>query len=122
MFSLEGCVYEPGEHHVANLSFALGSDSSVPPGTDIQLVFNYTLASDPGANEIPSSGEGSMVTFGQLGDVDNDGAINVLDIVNMVNFALQIDEPTEYELWSADLNQDGDINVLFNTLKEFSKK
>ena len=112
MFSLEGCAYEPGEHHIANLSFATGSNSSVPPGTDIQLVFNYTLVSDPGANEIPSSGEGSMVTFGQLGDVDNDGTINVLDIVNMVNFALQIDEPTDYELWSADLNQDGDINVL----------
>jgi hypothetical protein len=29
-----------------------------------------------------------------------------------VNFALQIDEPTQYEFWAADLNQDGDINVL----------
>ena len=112
MFSLEGCVYEPGEHHVANLSFTTTTNSAIPPGTDIHLGFNYTLVSDPDANEIPSSGEGSMVTFGQFGDVDSDGAINVLDIVNMVNFALQIDEPTEYEFWAADLNQDGDINVL----------
>jgi hypothetical protein len=112
MFSLEGCVYEPGEHHVANLSFTVAAGSTVPPGTDVHLVFNYTLVSDPGANEIPSSGDGSMVTFGQLGDVNGDGAINVVDIVNMVNFALQIDEPIEYESWAADLNQDGDINVL----------
>ena len=112
MFSLEGCVYEPGEHHVANLSFTVAAGSTVPPGTDVHLVFNYTLVSDPDANEVPSSGEGSMVTFGQLGDVNSDGAINVVDIVNMVNFALQIDEPTEYESWAADLNQDGNINVL----------
>jgi hypothetical protein len=112
MFSLEGCVYEPGEHHVANLSFTVATGSTVPPGTDVHLVFTYTLVSDPGANEIPSSGQGSMVSFGQLGDVNSDGAINVVDIVNIVNFALQIDEPTEYESWSADLNQDGDINVL----------
>ena len=112
MFSLEGCVYEPGEHHVANLSFTVATGSTVPPGTDVHLVFNYTLVSDPGANEIPSSGEGSMVTFGQLGDVNGDGAINVIDIVNMVNFALQIDEPAGYQSWAADLNQDGDINVL----------
>ena len=111
IFSLEGCVYEPGEdHHVANLSFTIEGD--VPPGTQLPLVFNYTLASDPNANEIPSSGEGSIVTFGQLGDVNGDGLINVVDIVNMVNFALQIDEPAEYESWAADLNQDGNINVL----------
>jgi hypothetical protein len=112
IFSLEGCVYEPGEHHVANLSFTVATGSTVPPGTDIHLVFTYTLASDPDANEIPSVGEGSMVTFGQLGDVNGDGAINVVDIVNMVNFALQIEEPSEYESWAADLNQDGDINIL----------
>ena len=57
------------------------------------MVFNYTLVSDPGANEIPSAGEGSIVTFGQLGDVNSDGTINVVDIVIMVNFALQIDVP-----------------------------
>lgn len=111
IFSLEGCVYEPGEdHHVANLSFTV--EGNVPAGAQVPLVFNYTLVSDPDANEIPSAGEGSMVTFGQSGDVNGDGAINVVDIVNMVNFALQIDEPTEYESWAADLNQDGDINIL----------
>jgi len=111
IFSLEGCVYEPGQdHHVANLSFTVEGD--VPAGAQVPMVFNYTLVSDPDANEIPSAGEGSMVTFGQLGDVNGDNAINVVDIVNMVNFALQIDEPSEYESWAADLNQDGDINIL----------
>jgi hypothetical protein len=111
IFSLEGCVYEPGQdHHVANLSFTVEGD--VPAGTQVPLVFNYTLVSDSDANEIPSMGEGSMVTFGQLGDVNGDGAINVVDIVNMVNFALQSDEPTTYESWASDLNEDGEINVL----------
>ncbi len=111
MFSLEGCAYEPGEtHHVANLSFTV--EGSVPAGTELPLTFNYTLVSDPDANEIPSAGEGSVVTFGQPGDVNGDGDVNVVDIVNMVNFALQVEEPTDYEFSAADLNNDGDINIL----------
>ena len=42
-----------------------------------------------------------------LGDINNDGEINVLDVVSMVNIALN----TAYNS-SADLNNDMQINVL----------
>ena len=46
-----------------------------------------------------------------LGDVNHDGVINVLDIVNIVNMIL--DGPAGEEgLLVADLNGDGDINIL----------
>jgi len=46
-----------------------------------------------------------------LGDVNDDGLINILDIVLLVNFILQINTPTENEFLAADYNEDGNLNV-----------
>jgi hypothetical protein len=111
MFSLEGCVFEAyEEHHVANLAFS--SEGFPIPGLEIPLVFNETIASDPDGNEIQSEGIGTIVTFGMQGDINADGAINVMDIVQLVNFVLNIDEPTDYEFWAGDVNVDGTLNVI----------
>ena len=47
-----------------------------------------------------------------LGDVNNDSMINVLDIVTMVNFILDVDQPDECSEDVSDFNDDGLINVL----------
>ena len=46
-----------------------------------------------------------------LGDVNDDGSINILDIVMVVNFILQIDTPEGNEFLAADYNVDGYLNV-----------
>jgi len=47
-----------------------------------------------------------------LGDVNDDGVINVLDIVRIVNIILENEPlPTEYELWAGDVNSDGQIDI-----------
>ena len=46
------------------------------------------------------------------GDINNDGIINVLDIVQTVNFVMGLTTPTEDESCAADYNADGIINVL----------
>ena len=47
-----------------------------------------------------------------LGDVNNDGAIDVLDIVRIVNIIMENDPPpTEDELWASDVNADETTNV-----------
>lgn len=46
------------------------------------------------------------------GDVNGDGTINVLDVVMVVNFILEIDTPTPEEFVRADMNEDGEINIL----------
>ncbi len=51
-------------------------------------------------------------TIGVKGDVNSDSAINVLDVVKTVNFALGKITPTTGELYAADTNNDGVINVL----------
>jgi len=47
-----------------------------------------------------------------LGDVNNDGIVNVLDIVRVVNIILENNPvPTDYELWAGDVNADEFVNV-----------
>ena len=46
-----------------------------------------------------------------LGDVTNDSAIDVLDIVSIVNIILENVDPSNYELIAADLNQDSLVNI-----------
>ena len=46
------------------------------------------------------------------GDVSNDGIINVLDIVLLVNIIFDQTNPTEQQLCAADTSGDGVINVL----------
>jgi len=49
---------------------------------------------------------------GVLGDINADGAINILDVVIMVNFILDSQTPTDTEYTASDLNNDGTLNVL----------
>ena len=47
-----------------------------------------------------------------LGDLNQDGAIDILDIIRTVNIVLEVPpEPTEYELWAGDVNVDEDLNI-----------
>ena len=47
-----------------------------------------------------------------VGDVNHDTVINVLDIVNLVNYILGSNTPNECEFNASDLNGDGILNVL----------
>ena len=47
-----------------------------------------------------------------LGDANNDSLLNVLDVVLIVNFALDTQEPSNVQYQSSDVNQDGVINIL----------
>ena len=47
-----------------------------------------------------------------IGDSNNDNAVNVLDIVLVVNFVLMIDSPDNCQNQASDTNQDGIINIL----------
>ena len=44
--------------------------------------------------------------------MNQDGTINVLDVVSAVNFVTGQVEPTSYEFWASDLNTDSLLNVL----------
>jgi len=46
------------------------------------------------------------------GDVNFDGTLNVLDVVEIVGFVLNTTQPTEEQFLTADMNQDGIVNIL----------
>ena len=47
-----------------------------------------------------------------FGDVNQDGIINILDIINIVNIILGNYSPSTFEYQLADFNNDNDINIL----------
>ena len=52
------------------------------------------------------SGSSSM-----QGDINGDGQVNIQDIIFLINFILDIDEPDTAEFNASDLNDDGDLNI-----------
>jgi len=65
-------------------------------------------------NEIDTAWMLSVIEglLGEVGDINNDDLINILDIVILINFILGIDEPENQEFELSDLNQDNILNVL----------
>ena len=47
-----------------------------------------------------------------MGDANDDGAINVLDVVYLMNYILNIIEFNENQIMVADMNNDNIINVI----------
>jgi len=71
-------------------------------GDSVQDIFDFSgIAPDLGTFEYASS------ECGITGDVNNDGSINILDVVNVVNLILS----DQFDI-CADLNADGSINIL----------
>ena len=55
-------------------------------------------------------GDGSSCQ--QLGDINGDGQVNVIDVVQLISFILGNTSPSENEVATADLNSDGLLNIL----------
>lgn len=47
-----------------------------------------------------------------LGDVNGDDIVDVMDIVLVIDFILELVSPTELEFLLSDVNQDGELNIL----------
>ena len=53
-----------------------------------------------------------LILNGIPGDDLNDQTINVIDIVQIINFIFDVQTPNNYQFWASDINADGDLNVL----------
>ena len=46
------------------------------------------------------------------GDINNDGVLDILDIVSMINIIIDMPELTDTEFCASDMNSDGIIDIL----------
>ena len=53
-----------------------------------------------------------IIQGSQLGDINNDTTINILDVVLIVNFIIGSTNPSNQEFYAADVNQDSLLNIL----------
>ena len=53
-----------------------------------------------------------LILNGTMGDLNSDTILNILDLVITDSIVLEVIEPTDYQLWAADINNDGLINIL----------
>ena len=77
-----------------------------------QNIYEYCIE---GLNECGESSwicDLGFVGIGQLGDINLDEVINILDVVLLLNFILEIEYPNENQSWLADMNTDQILNVL----------
>ena len=56
--------------------------------------------------------DSGFVGIGELGDINLDSVIDVIDIVLLLNFILEVEIPTEDQIWLSDINSDEMINIL----------
>ena len=47
----------------------------------------------------------------QLGDINGDESVNIQDIIFLINFILDIEEPSTAQFSAADMNDDGTLNI-----------
>jgi len=87
-------------------------------GTYAYLPSGYIISSDRanGLFIFESPLTNSSLTWSDCiisqGDVNYDGILTILDLVNIVNFILEIEEFTDMQISLADMNSDGDINIV----------
>jgi len=82
-------------------------------GTENRIVLSGASTQDPA---IHGSGEAKVSVVAMVsvrGDLNLDGAVDILDAIRIVNIILEEGEsPTDVELWAGDCNGDEEINVL----------
>ena len=76
------------------------------------ITYEYCVQSLNECNESELSCDDGSLSIGVAGDINLDQDIDVLDIVLLINFLLEIDIPSEDQFWLSDLNQDQILNIL----------
>ena len=108
-FSFTGGTIDPGSRPLLLINFEILTSDTV------SLCLSNPVFSNPSASLIPVNlGEciDIELTQVQLGDINFDGIINVLDAVILVNAVLNSTPLEDLELQAADINSDEILNVL----------
>ena len=91
----------------SNMQFRFIAEDASYPGDNGSGGSIIEAAIDDFTIEVFESGEDTV-----LGDINSDGSIDILDVVMLVNFVLNVNEPNPGQFSASDINNDGIINIL----------
>jgi uncharacterized protein (TIGR02145 family) len=74
------------------------SEGTIISGYEIPLYFDVSY--------------GDCILLYSKGDINTDDALNVLDIVQLLNIIFETSDPDVCQIWAADFNSDGDMNIM----------
>ena len=102
-FSFEGEIISAGTGLLTNIYYTYNDAGT----TDVCMT--DIIVSDPDGQSLSTAGDCTQISGGLLGDLNEDGILNIVDIIILVNLIIS-GEPIDNPL--ADVNQDESINVL----------
>jgi len=111
-YSGAGATISTGSGDILTVSYDVSS--TVPTGTEINLVFSGVQLSDANQKAVTTNLVTGKITIGGCalpGDVNSDGSVNIFDVLTIVKFALGQQTPTAAQSACADMNSDGAINI-----------
>ena len=77
-----------------------------------QNMYNYCIEAVNDCGESEWNCDIGFLGIGIIGDINLDDTIDVLDVVLLLNFILEINTPTNDQEWLSDVNSDNMINIL----------
>ena len=105
-FSFDGSVIPAGSGLLTMINFT-------PTYEDVEVCASDIVISDTNGDEIGSNTPDCIDVQSILyGDVNFDGEINIVDVVQIVNFVLNVNQPTDLQFLASDINNYGILNIL----------
>ena len=79
---------------------------------ETQIIYEYCIEATNDCGTSIWSCDSGFVGIGELGDINLDTVIDIIDIILLLNFILEVDTPNEDQIWLSDINSDQVINIL----------
>ena len=77
-----------------------------------QTIYEYCIETINDCGESDWICDDGFLGVGQLGDINLDSIIDILDVVLLLNFILEYEIPNQDQIWLSDINEDQFLNIL----------
>ena len=77
-----------------------------------QQVYEYCVEAINDCGASIWSCDNGFVGIGEVGDVNLDSTLDILDVILVLNFILEVEFPNDDQIWLSDINSDTMLNIL----------